>query len=126
MNINKLLSFDSLYQEIKNYTMPIKTAYKMSLLVSAIADKKEFYQNTVYNIIETYAQKDESGNPVFTPDGFSVSIVPERRTECEARLKELNDLDVSVPDIKFTLDELETINLTVDQVMALMPFINAE
>jgi hypothetical protein len=88
----------------------------------SVATEEEFYNTKRNEIISIYAVRDEAGNIAVTDDGM-VSILPDKVTEANAALNELNSLEVEAPNVKFTLDELEGLELSVTDMFALDAFI---
>nr|DAL45306.1 MAG TPA_asm: hypothetical protein [Caudoviricetes sp.] len=43
--------------------------------------------------------------------------------ECSAKIKEINEFQVTFPDIFFSLDELEPLGLTLEELELLEPFV---
>ena len=50
-------------------------------------------------------------------------IQQEKMAECYFLMTQMNNLDVQIPDIYFTLDELEKLELTLEEMEILLPFI---
>jgi hypothetical protein len=72
-----------------------------------------------------YSKKDENGDPLPTADGQGVLLVEETMSEAYAKLAELHDLDVELPDAKFSVDEFDKVELTPEEMLVIMPFIEA-
>ena len=81
-----------------------------------------FYQEKFREIVEEYGVK-ENGEYKLTPDGQSVVIVPGKEAECNTRLMELRNLDVSIENIKFSIEELEGIDVSISELSCLMSLI---
>ena len=47
------------------------------------------------------------------------------QSECQKKIQEFNQLDVTIPDVYFTIEELESLNLTLFELEVLEPFIKA-
>lgn len=103
--------------------LPFKTAYKFAKLGEVIESELKFFQEKMQEIITTYSEKDENGQPVLTEDGASIKIQETQVTECQKEINELNKVEVDIHDIYFTIEELESLSLTTQQVYALMPLI---
>lgn len=112
-----------LYSKLKDSNPPIKTLYKLSKLFTALNHEYEFYRTNLTQIIETYGLKDENGAFLKTEDGNGIRIGADNITAAQDAIQNLMDLDVELPDIKFTLEELSNITLTVDEFNNLLPFI---
>ena len=104
--------------------MPFKTSYKLSLLNQEIQKHLVFYQEQFRRLILEYSKKDETGEPMQTEDGQGVLLSQDTMQEAYKKLEELNDLDVELPDIKFSIDDFNNIEISPDEMVAILPFIN--
>lgn len=120
------LQFVELYNKIKDTSLPIKVAFTLNKIYKEMENDINFYNEKLGQIIHKYGQKDDSGNPVFSSDGTMIEIIPELREECLEKQKEINSLEIEVPDYSINIDDLEKINLTVSELNPLMPFIKNE
>ena len=123
MKLNQLLNFSSFYNVVRTPKLPFKTAYKLSKLATAIETEIGFYREKMQEIANEYGQKDENGNLVFTPDGRDIMLIPETQFECRQKIAELEDLDVELPDIKFSVEEFADTTLSLDELPPILPFI---
>ena len=123
MKMFEIIELSNLYSSIKDNKMPLKTAYKFTTLMRKAEAELKFYQSEFAKIVEEYGQKDDAGQYIFSEDGQSISILPGKESECNERLLELRNLDVEVDNISFTIDELESFNLTIAELNCLMPLI---
>lgn len=120
------LQFVELYNKIKDTSLPIKVAFTLNKIYKEMENDINFYNEKLGEIIQKYGQKDDNGNPVFSSDGTMIEIIPELREECLEKQKEINSLEIEVPDYSISIDDLEKINLTVSELNPLMPFIKNE
>lgn len=116
------LRFRQFYQSIHNKQMPLKVAYKMNKLLASLDKEAEFYQTKFAEIVEKYAEKDEKGQYVMN-DAVSVKVQEDKLDACQDEMTELQNLDITIEDCYFTLDELESLNVEVGEMQSLMPFI---
>lgn len=126
LKISQVMEFHTVYSTLKEQEMPIKLAYRLNQIEEICEKKVVFYETKMRDIITRYSEKDNDGNPVFLEDNKSIKISPEHVQECTKKIQELAELDVDLPDIKFTLDQLGELKLSVLEVKALMPFIDEE
>ena len=122
MKMFEVLELQSLYNSISNIKLPLKTTYKFARLMKRAEEEISFYQQKFGEIVEEYGVK-ENGQYKFTPDGKSIAIVPGKEAECNAKLLELRNLDVSIEGIKFTIKELEGIDVSISELTCLMSLI---
>ena len=123
ITLQKILNYPQFYPLVSNAKLPIKTAYKLSRLNDAISKEIAFYQTQFREIVEEYCIKDEEGNYVPTNDGQGFRITAGKESECNTRLSELHQLEVELPDITFTIDEFDGVELRVQDLTGIMPFI---
>lgn len=123
MKLYEILAFRSLYEKIKDTSLPIKITYKLTKLFHRVQDELNFYQTEQYKILESIALKDDDGSYVYTEDGNGIKIEEGKEKECEEKMNELLNIDVIVDDISFSLDELESLQLSIEDMNCLMPLI---
>lgn len=122
MKMYEVLDLQNLYMSIANIKLPLKTTYKFTRLMRRAEEEINFYQEKFREIIEEYGVK-ENGQYKLTPDGMSVVIAPGKELECNAKLTELRNLDVAIENIKFSIEELEGIDVSISELSCLMPLI---
>ena len=123
MKMYEILDLSNLYNSIKDTKMPIKTTYKFSRLMRRAEQELNFYSEEFQKIIETYAKTDENGNYCFSSDGQSIEIIDGKQAECNTKIMELRNLEVDINDIKFSLDEIDCLNLSITELSCLMSLI---
>ena len=122
MKMYEILAVQDFYPSVQDQKMPIKTIYKLTRLGRKIEEELEFYQKEFQKIINDYALK-ENGQLVYSDDLTSIRIIPGKEEECAKKITELRELEVSLDDFKFDIDEFENLNLTISQMSAILPFI---
>ena len=122
MKMYEVLDLQVLYNSIANVKLPLKTTYKFTRLMKRAEEEVAFYQEKFREIVEEYGVK-ENGEYKLTPDGMSIVIIPGKEAECNSKLAELRNLDVSIEGITFTIDELEKIDVSIQELSCLMSLI---
>lgn len=105
--------------------MPIRLSYKITKLSVAIQTENEFFITKLREIVNKYAEKDEQGNPIQQENG-NILIQKDFIDLANKEVDALNNLEVTLPDISFTLDELDTLDVKPSDLMALLPFIKED
>ena len=123
LTIKDLVLFYNLYDQIKERAPSIKTAYKMNKIYERATQEQTFIQEQQQKIAEKYAQRDEKGNLILTDDKTDILVEPSKMNECKKALRELVEIEVELPDYSFTLDELEPLKLSINDLQPLMNFI---
>jgi hypothetical protein len=117
-NIEKLYTVLKDFQEID---MPVKIAYKFSMLLNASETNYNFFIEKMRTILNKYAEKDENGQ-IINNEG-TIPIQPNFLESAEKEVKDLHDIEIDMPNIKFTLEELESVSFKPSALRALVDFI---
>ena len=124
MNIITLLNAGRVFGQLMQVKTSPKLAYKIMKFCKGIEAEEEFYNNKRSEIIQMYATKDANGQPII--ENGTVSIIEDKITEANAAMQELNNMDVDMPNVRFTLSELEELKLSASDMYALDDFIDGE
>ena len=122
MKMYEVLELQTLYSSIANIKLPLKTTYKFTRLMKRAEEELSFYQQKFQEIVEEYGVK-ENGEYKLTPDGMSIVIIPGKEIECNTKIAELRNLDVEIDNIKFTIEELEKIDVSISELSCIMSLI---
>ncbi len=123
LKMNQLSDFNNFYESNKDKHCALKTSYKLNKLYSAVLKELEFYREKFSAIVQEFAKRDENGNYVYTDDGSSVEIADGKNVECQEKVAELQNLEVELPDITFTIEEFNDMDISVAELNSLMPLI---
>lgn len=103
---------------------PIQLGYKMAMFIKASDNDAEFFQEKMNEIVDTYGQKDPNGKLLRSKDTNNIIIQNGKIDECNAKIKELEEMLVEPISIKkFTLEELAPIQFTVEELTVLCCYI---
>lgn len=122
LQMQEIINFSVFYDVVKTQKVGIKTAYKLAQLSRAIETEMQFYREKLQSIILEYGQLDSNGLPIPTDDGGGVKLRAGVEAKCFSAIEELQSIEVTLPDIKFTFEEFENVELTVEEMNAAMPF----
>lgn len=117
-----LINLFPIIEKIKNKIFNVYTQYNFLKLQEYINKEKEIYIKQQASLVEKFGQKNENGEVVIKEDG-TVKIKKENVQECEKLLKDINELQIQIPDIYFSLDELQNLELTFSELSLLESFI---
>jgi len=125
VTMDQVIAFRNASDIFGNYKLPLKVAYKLNKLKKSVEVEGEFYTNRFQEIINTYAKKDENGNPVFSEDGSQIMIQDGMVEECNQALADLQELTIEIDNCNLTIDDFgEDIECTPEDLEALMPFLD--
>lgn len=113
-------SLNILFEEKGALNFSVNTQYKILKIKKLLTPEIEIYMQQVDSLKE-YFEKNENGELIKINDG--VKIKNEYVEECIKKINEINESEIQLPDIYFSLDELEPLNLTLKELELLEPFI---
>ena len=119
---SNLPALEKLIERIKTMSFSVQTQYKFLKIRKTIKEETDLYDEQRKFLIENYAEKDEEGHFVIL-EGGGLKIKTDCLEECSAKIKEINEFQVTFPDIYFSLDELEPLGLTLGELELLEPLI---
>ena len=120
--MSSVLSAQGAIQKLQSKPMPLKITYNLTKLYKALSSEADFYNEKLNEIVQEYGERDEEGNLKPTADGRGVQIQKDRLEEAQSKLNELYTIEVTLPDIKLSVDTLGDVELTLEETNALMPF----
>jgi hypothetical protein len=113
--------------QIMDKKLPIKTSYKFTRFFEELEKESKYFNDTFQNLIDEYGEKDENGEYILTEDKKGVQIKKEKLQECMDKINELNDIEVHLEyEPKFTLEELDGLDLEMKYISLLMPYISED
>lgn len=118
---NTLPILSNIFSRISDTKFDINTQYKLLKIKKAIEEEEELYL-TQLDRLQEYCLRDENGNLIKNEDG-GYAIDTEKAQECADIVKEINSIQIQIPDIQFSLDELAPLQLTFKELEVLDPFI---
>lgn len=122
LKLQQVNALQELYQEIKDNSLPLPVAYKFSKLFTILENETKFFQDNFQKIIDECAEKDSQGEFIIL-EGGDIKIQEGKKQKCNLKLLELQDLEIKLPEVRFSLRELSPLELSIKQVQLLFPFI---
>lgn len=124
MQLMDLVKAEGVIESLSHEKVDINLSYKMMKFLKAAGDDVNFYKSKVSEIIEKYAVRDEENNII--SDGINVQFDTNKQEELDKEIRELNTKEIEVPQIHFTLTELQGLKLSAVDMMNLEQFIIQE
>lgn len=118
VNINKILSSKSAM------SIPIQTAFDIAQVLDKCQCSMEFYQQQMSKFLQQYAEKNDDGSYVI--NNGSIKLKADCIEMGTQQLHELENTKITLDIKPFKLDQLATLNLTIQEVQILMPIIEKE
>jgi hypothetical protein len=122
MNIVTLIGAAQIFEQFGQMQISPRLAYKIMKFCKSVSVEEEFYNEKRNEIINKYALRNENGQIVVSDEGM-IHIIKHKIDEANNAFKELNNIEVEMPNVKFTLAELEELKLSVADMFVLDAFI---
>jgi len=119
---SEVKKLSQLLESIKDKVFDINTQYKFLKIAKIIKEEEELVEEQEFLLLKRYAEVDENGKFITSEDG-GIKIKDGEIAEFGTKLMELKYRRVQLPDIYFSLDELEPLNLSLGQLELLIPLI---
>lgn len=121
MKIKQLIEAKRVIMPLVQEKLSPRLSYKLMKFIKEIEVEEDFYNKKLNELVDKYGERDENDKLVYTDDG--VKIREDKMSDCNAELQEIGDVDVDAPSITFTLDELDSVKLSVSDMFFLQDFI---
>lgn len=125
VTINDILNAVPVMRELADTSMKIKTAYKVSKIMSAIDKEYQLFQEARTKLIEKYGDRDEN-HELKIDDNGNYSIPPENISNFNEELNEILVETVELNVNPLSIDELDNNDFTPNKMINLMPFMSEE
>lgn len=122
MKLYEVLSIQNFYNLVQDAKLPIKTIYKLTRLMRRVEEETRFYQTEFAKIVDEYALK-ENGELVYSDDMTSIKIIEGKEDECSAKIIELKNLEIDLSEFKFSIEEFEKLELSINDMYGILPLI---
>jgi hypothetical protein len=109
-------------ENIKTKSFEFQVQYKILKLKKAIAEELKETDKFVTELAQKYGKKDEDGN-LITRENGSISIEDSLKDEFIVEANKLDEMELQIPDIYFSEDEMSGLGLTLEEVEVFMMFI---
>lgn len=109
-------------EELKDKKFNVGLQYKFIKLKKSLTDELAIYQEQVFDNCKDFFEVDENGDYVVSPEG-GYAIQKEKIKECNMMIYNLDNVDVQIPDMYLSLDELDGLGLSLASLEILERFI---
>ena len=99
----------------KENVLPVRLAFKFAKIANAINADVAFFRQKYVEIIREYADINEDG---------SYKVKPENEPEYLAKMEELIDLDVEIPDVNLTIDDFGDLTTSISEFTCMASLIH--
>lgn len=123
LKMYELTNFPTFYKKIRSEKLPFKASYHLTLLAQEVEKHINYYQEQFRIILTDCGKKDGNGNFVPSEDGQGIMLVDEKASEAYEKIAELRNLEVVLPDYTFSVEDFAKVELTLEEMVAIMPFI---
>ena len=118
LSVDEVQEIDKLKDKVFN----IQTQYKLLKLIKIADEEYPIYMEQFQSLLDSYAEKDDQGNIIHSEDG-GTKIKKNKMDILQEKLYELKQIKVQVPDLYFSLDELEKLELKMEELNAFIDLI---
>lgn len=122
MKIITFINAARIFTEAAQIKVSPKLAYKIMKFCKSAAEDEKFYIEKRNEIISNYVKRDAEGQ-IITDDNGLIIIMEDKILEVNQALEALDELEIEIPPITYTIEELEELKLSVADMFTLEEFI---
>lgn len=126
VKIFQIKQFMDIYEKIKDTTLPIKVGYKLAKIAAECQKEMDIYQSQLNKIIQEYGARDENGQLVATENGDGIKIKEDKIQECQDKLNELSTLEVEINETPISIESLDNLELSLNEIGGMASFLSEE
>ena len=119
---NKIDKIIEVIDKLRDKNFNISTQYKFIQIAKALENEQDILQEQINSLIIEYGERDENEH-LIQDESKGIKIKQEYLAECSQKIHDIYELDIQVPDIYFSFDELNSLNLTLRDLELLESFI---
>lgn len=123
VTVEQVLKANPILGKLINKPYAGRMAFYMARLAREITKEVEAFDKVRLEVVQKYADKDESGNLIFTAED-TVHISDENLVFCNSELAEILKSEIELMAEPICEEWFENIELTIEEALALEPFVN--
>lgn len=124
MKIQKLIQARGVFAPLTRIKLNPKLSYKIYKFLRTIENEEQFFNVKFRELVDEYGKKDDKGKLII--ENGNIAIIDGKEKECNDAFNELQSIEVSTPDIHFTIEELKDLTLSVQDIAIIEEFIQEE
>ena len=124
MKLINLINARRIITKYKDEKVSTVLAYRLLKFMKASDTEETLFNEKFREIINQYGQRNNDGELIFS-DG-NVSLIPDKINECKTQLKELENIEVDAPTVRFSIAELGELKMSIADLFVLDEIIEEE
>lgn len=125
VTITDILNGTEILQKLSSTGLKAKLAWQVSRLLKAVDTEVQEFNTTRMELIKKYGEKDGQGE-LITDEKGNCKIITDNIDQFTSELNELVASEIEINANKLKMDDLENIDFTPSEMIALEPFIDME
>lgn len=125
VKISDLLNATDTLQLLSKKSLKARLAFSVAKLLKGAEQEIQSFNETRMNIIRKYGEKDENGE-LKTDESGNCKIEESSINEFSKELNDLIDTEVEISASKMRMEDLENLEFTPSEMVALEPFMEMD
>lgn len=121
IKIFEAVEMGKLLEKLSKMPIDVQISYKFAKISLSLKNDIDFYQNQYIKYLKEFGLQNEEG--FVLNEQKNIKIIPGKEEECRNNFSKLNSIEIEIPDIYFTLDELKGLKFSISDMKILTPFI---
>ena len=121
VTMGEAFQINEVFQFFIEQKLAFNLSYKIMKLLTSLENDIKFYNQKVQELLDNYAKKDEEGK--YIENNGSISIQEDKFQEFQKAYQEIQECEIELPNIKFTMEELNNLEISPKEAYALKSII---
>lgn len=121
VTMGEAFQINEVFQSFIEQKLAFNLSYKIMKLLTSLENDIKFYNQKVQELLDNYAKKDEEGK--YIENNGSISIQEDKFQEFQKAYQEIQECEIELPNIKFTMEELNNLEISPKEAYALKSII---
>ncbi len=121
VTMGEAFQINEVFQSFIEQKLAFNLSYKIMKLLTSLENDIKFYNQKVQELLDNYAKRDEEGK--YIENNGSISIQEDKFQEFQKAYQEIQECEIELPNIKFTMEELNNLEISPKEVYALKSII---
>lgn len=123
MKLYEILNLDETLKSLSDKTFPAKVSFKLLKLSTFCAGEVETFQTVLSQIANKYGARDKQDKLIPLENGSGIKLKAGSENDAQKEIDELYGMEIQKPDIHFSEEDFEKIELPMKDLKVFLPFI---
>lgn len=121
VTMGEAFQINEVFQSFIEQKLAFNLSYKIMKLLTSLENDIKFYNQKIQELLDNCAKKDEEGK--YIENNGSISIQEDKFQDFQKEYQEIQECEIEIPNIKFTMEELNNLEISPKEAYILKSII---